>query len=81
MLLLSSSAPEGVAFIQTSSLDGEKTLKKRVLPKGLAEHLPPTNVASYQVPYASVTSEAPSKELYSYKGKLVCGGKTYALTA
>jgi len=35
LLLLCSSNLDGTAFIQTSSLDGEKNLKKRIIPKNL----------------------------------------------
>ena len=38
--LLSSSSPEGEAFIKTSSLDGEKNLKKRIVPKDLDKLVP-----------------------------------------
>jgi len=34
-LLLMESSSEGACFIQTSSLDGEKNLKKRLRPKDL----------------------------------------------
>lgn len=34
-ILLSSAHKDGSAFIATSSLDGEKNLKKRVIPKNL----------------------------------------------
>jgi phospholipid-transporting ATPase len=42
LILLTSSQEGGVAFIQTSSLDGEKNLKKRSRPKGLDSHVPNT---------------------------------------
>jgi P-type E1-E2 ATPase len=35
LILLNSSLPDGTAYIQTSSLDGEKNLKKRVIPKNI----------------------------------------------
>ncbi len=35
LILLSSGNEDGTAFIQTSSLDGEKNLKKRLVPKNL----------------------------------------------
>jgi len=38
--LISSSNPDGIAYIQTSSLDGEKTLKKRRIPKNLETLIP-----------------------------------------
>lgn len=38
---LVSSSPEGDAFIKTSSLDGEKNLKKRIQPKDWNKKVPP----------------------------------------
>lgn len=35
LVLLSTSSIDGICYIQTSSLDGEKTLKKRRVPKKL----------------------------------------------
>ena len=35
LILLNSSISDGTAYIQTSSLDGEKNLKKRLIPKNL----------------------------------------------
>lgn len=40
LILLASSHDGGFCFIQTSSLDGEKNLKKRSRPKDLDKHLP-----------------------------------------
>ena len=37
---LLTSSNNGDAFIKTSSLDGEKNLKKREQPQGLASHFP-----------------------------------------
>jgi phospholipid-transporting ATPase len=77
VILLSSSAEGGVAFIQTSSLDGEKNLKKRSPPKNYKFH-------SFKdvhrfLPYGEVTCENPSADLYSYSGKLVDTTEMYSL--
>ena len=64
LILLTSSSFEGVAYIQTSSLDGEKNLKKRTPPKGMMDLLVESCEPSHLFAYAAVTSELPNKELY-----------------
>jgi magnesium-transporting ATPase (P-type) len=43
-LILVQSSLEGVAYIQTSSLDGEKNFKKRGIPKDFNKLLPDVQV-------------------------------------
>ena len=43
LVLLNSSFADGTCFIQTSSLDGEKNLKKRKIPKDLDSVIQPGN--------------------------------------
>ncbi|KAI9302549.1 hypothetical protein BJ944DRAFT_167058 [Cunninghamella echinulata] len=67
LLLLSSSEPEGLCYIETSNLDGEVNLKiKQALPE-TAHVLSPS-----QVPYLQgvVKSEQPNNRLYNYDGTL-----------
>lgn len=43
LILLSSSNPGGLTYISTASLDGEKNLKLRTVPKILLESVSPTD--------------------------------------
>lgn len=78
VVLLKSSNGQN-AFLQTSSLDGEKNLKKRYVPKGLDKLTKPTSEQSYHLG-GSCTTLLPDKDLHEFTGKLDIGGKTYALT-
>lgn len=73
------------AFIQTSSLDGEKNLKKRFVPKGLDAYTKPPQEKSYLLG-GTCTTLPPEKDLHEFTGKLEVGvggnnaTKTYALS-
>ncbi|KAI9478083.1 MAG: hypothetical protein EXX96DRAFT_595572 [Benjaminiella poitrasii] len=67
LLLLSSSEPEGLCYIETSNLDGEVNLKiKQALPE-TAVHTSPTQIASMT---GTIKSEQPNNRLYNYDGTL-----------
>lgn len=70
LMLLASSHEGGFCFIQTSSLDGEKNLKKRTRPKDLDNHLPNECEPCKLAQLAEVVSEQPTAELYAYTGKM-----------
>jgi phospholipid-translocating P-type ATPase (flippase) len=78
IILLKSSNGQN-AFIQTSSLDGEKNLKKRYVPKGIDKLTKPSTEQSYHLG-GSCTTLLPDKDLHEFTGKLEIGGKNYALT-
>ena len=40
MILIVTSSLDGGCFVQTGSLDGEKSLKKKHIPKGFSEIIP-----------------------------------------
>mmetsp|Transcript_43447 Transcript_43447/g.51124 ORF Transcript_43447/g.51124 Transcript_43447/m.51124 type:complete len:346 (+) Transcript_43447:168-1205(+) len=66
------------AFIQTSSLDGEKNLKKRSIPNNFEELLSNPDEKDFHL-IGKVVSEHPTIDLYSFRGKLVAGGNQYRL--
>jgi len=70
LILLASSHDGGFCFIQTSSLDGEKNLKKRTRPKDLDLHIPNDCEPSKLAKLADIVSEQATAELYSYTGKM-----------
>lgn len=77
MLLLSTSEPNGLCYVETSELDGETNLKvKQCLP----------DVASLEDDMAAISSfdgavrcEPPNNNLNSFQGTLEWNGKKYAL--
>jgi magnesium-transporting ATPase (P-type) len=63
VIIINSSNPEGNCFIQTSSLDGEKNLKKRCVSKGLKLH----DTIFIQ---GLIECDPPNSELYEFRGQL-----------
>ena len=66
------------AYIQTSSLDGEKNLKKRFVPKDLEKLTKPDEEQAW-VLGGKCTTLPPNKDLYTFTGKLDINGKIYPL--
>ncbi|KAF9524020.1 calcium transporting ATPase [Crepidotus variabilis] len=67
VILLSSSEPEGLCYIETSNLDGETNLKI----KQASTHTSPlTNPSAVQSLNGSLRSEHPNNSLYTYEGTL-----------
>lgn len=68
LLLLSSSEPEGLCYIETSNLDGETNLKiKQGSPK--TSHMTSPQLVRQLQGY--LRSEQPNNSLYTYEGTLV----------
>ena len=81
LIVLASSHTGGFCFIQTSSLDGEKNLKKRTRPKDMDKHLANTKEPSRMAILAECLSEMPTTELYSYTGSLTVNKDNISLNA
>ena len=77
MILLKSSGGLN-AYIQTSSLDGEKNLKKRSIPANFDEFVKPLDEKDFHL-VGKVVTEHPTIDLYSFKGKMVVGGENFRL--
>ncbi|KAG6381872.1 Ca-transporting ATPase [Boletus reticuloceps] len=67
LVLLSSSEPEGLCFIETSNLDGETNLKIKQASPSTSELTSPSLVASL---HGSLRSEQPNNSLYTYEGTM-----------
>ena len=70
LILLTSSNDGGVAFNSTSSLDGEKNLKKKSPPKDIDRFVKNFKDPDRLIFVGKVTSELPNAELYNYTGKI-----------
>ncbi|KAI9345739.1 hypothetical protein BD770DRAFT_370616 [Pilaira anomala] len=67
LVLLSSSEPEGLCYIETSNLDGEVNLKiKQALPE-TASYLSPNDLTRLS---GTIACEQPNNRLYNYDGTL-----------
>ena len=84
MIILASSNDQGTCFIQTGSLDGEKTLKTRKIPKDLNKLITQNDMHTSSIRKLSsdktvVENEAPGQDLYSFVGKLMIDEKQFML--
>ncbi|KJZ73991.1 hypothetical protein HIM_06659 [Hirsutella minnesotensis 3608] len=78
MVLLHATGPNGVAYIETMALDGETNLKSKQACPLLAERC--ASMASLKSAQATVVSEDPNLDLYSYDGKVVVDGQALPLS-
>ncbi|KAF9460763.1 aminophospholipid-transporting P-type ATPase [Collybia nuda] len=67
MVLISSSEPEGLCYIETSNLDGETNLKIKQASPHTSSLTSPTLVTTL---HGSLRSEHPNNSLYTYEGTL-----------
>jgi len=61
MVLISSSEPQGMAYLETANIDGESTLKIKIAPP----NLPKTEDL-----HGSITCETPNDQIYNFAGLL-----------
>lgn len=69
LLLLSSSEPEGLCYIETANLDGETNLKIKQAKPETAHMVSPQSLVS-ELARCEVLSEQPNSSLYTYEGTL-----------
>lgn len=67
MVLLASSEPEGLCYVETSNLDGETNLKIKQASPSTAHLISPSSIARIS---GHLLSEAPNSSLYTYEGTL-----------
>jgi phospholipid-translocating ATPase len=70
LILLNSSLPKGIAYVETKGLDGETNLKQKiarseVLPLALSEANLWANLSG-----ATITCDMPNADLYKFNGQL-----------
>ncbi|OEH78017.1 phospholipid-translocating p-type flippase subfamily [Cyclospora cayetanensis] len=84
VLLLGSSDPKGLAFIETSSLDGETNLKLKQTAKGMAAALPsslPEAVKAAKAFEGKLVTKQPNRDLGVFEGLLHLSTKSQATPA
>ncbi|XP_053599624.1 probable phospholipid-transporting ATPase IA isoform X4 [Plodia interpunctella] len=67
LVLLASSEPRGISFIETSNLDGETNLKIRQAHQDTARLASNTELTDFR---ATITCEPPNRHLYEFNGML-----------
>ena len=73
IILLQTSEPQGVCYIETSNIDGETNLKIKEAVPGVAKACPtPTAVAAFR---GVATYEHPNGSIYTFDGSLLEAGK------
>ncbi|XP_038625040.1 probable phospholipid-transporting ATPase VD [Tachyglossus aculeatus] len=67
LLLLSSSDPDGLCHVETSGLDGESSLKQRLVVRGCAE---PDSEVNPETFFGRIECESPNADLNRFRGYL-----------
>ncbi|GAB0137164.1 hypothetical protein EsDP_00005444 [Epichloe bromicola] len=78
MILLHATGPNGIAYIETMALDGETNLKSKQACPLLAELC--TTLDGIKSTQATIVSEDPNMDLYSYDGRATVGDETLPLS-
>lgn len=78
LILLQSDNENGVAYIETKSLDGETTLKSKKAPNGFLEICP--DVTALKSLPIEFVAEDPNPDLYKFEGRVVVADKAFPLT-
>lgn len=77
IVLLHATGPNGIAYIETMALDGETNLKSKQASPMLAERC--DTMEKLRAARATIISEDPNLDLYSYDGKVTIGEETMPL--
>ena len=67
LVLLKSSQPKGIAFVETKSLDGETNLKNKIAPKQIEERYEDMEKL-VGILKAKLSCEAPNDQIYKFEG-------------
>ncbi|KAJ4251973.1 drs2 neo1 protein [Fusarium torreyae] len=78
IVLLHATGPNGIAYIDTMALDGETNLKSKQACPLLAERC--NTIEGLRATQATVISENPNLDLYSYDGRVTVDGETLPLS-
>ncbi|GKU02113.1 phospholipid-translocating atpase [Fusarium langsethiae] len=78
IVLLHATGPNGIAYIDTMALDGETNLKSKQACPLLAERC--NTMEGLRATQATVISENPNLDLYSYDGRVTVDGETLPLS-
>lgn len=77
IILLSSSEPEGLCYIETANLDGETNLKIKQAKPETSRFIDSRNLRNVQ---GTINSEQPNSSLYTYEGTMKLNGKDISLS-
>ncbi|SCU82094.1 LAFA_0C09032g1_1 [Lachancea sp. 'fantastica'] len=77
IILISSSEPEGLCYIETANLDGETNLKIKQARVETSKNIEASQLGALT---GKVVSEQPNSSLYTYEGTLTLKGKDIPLT-
>ncbi|XP_022776002.1 phospholipid-transporting ATPase 3-like isoform X2 [Durio zibethinus] len=77
MLLLASTNPDGVCYIETANLDGETNLKIRKALERTWDYVTPERACEFK---GEVQCEQPNNSLYTFTGNLIMDNQTLPLS-
>ena len=72
LVILSSSEPQGMCYIETANLDGETNLKIRSSLMATSQIIEGTELSQM---YGTVEAEAPNRRLYEFAGNISLMGR------
>ncbi len=78
LILLNSSGPKGICYIETKNLDGETNLKHKVANKDVMAHF--TDEKTIATFNATCQSEGPSDKIYQFDGIMIVGDQRISLS-
>ena len=78
IILLHATGPNGIAYIDTAALDGETNLKSKQACPLLVERC--NTLEGLRSTQATIVSEDPNLDLYSYDGRVTIGDETLPLS-
>jgi phospholipid-transporting ATPase len=76
LIILSSSEPAGIAYLETSNVDGESNLKVRFSNRNTAHLTDETSLSNYK---AIVKCEHPNESIYKFEGIISNGKNSFSL--
>lgn len=76
MILLSSSEPLGIAYLETSNVDGESNLKIRMSHQNTAHLTDPASLSEYK---GQIKCEQPNERIYKFEGTITTGETCFSL--
>lgn len=77
LIILSSSEPEGLCYIETANLDGETNLKIKQACSETSKIIDVNDISKVK---GTLLSEQPNSSLYTYEGKITLNGKEIPLS-
>lgn len=71
MILINSSLPKGIAYIETKGLDGETNLKQKIAKSDLINYADDEACMFESFSGTTITCDMPNADLYKFQGNIL----------